>query len=591
MRQRSRSALNWVLLVVVAAACVAIAFASYQLAGFAWDQVVEYQSPYVTQPGAQDTSPTVVWVPPVLASLPTTSPVVAERVVLVIVDGMRDDIARTGMGNLSRLRTYGADVSLTVPQPSLSYPNWTTILTGAPQDISGVTTNWFEGRVPVPTLMEHADVAGKRVAVVGPEDFEQLYGVAAGPSVSLRPWPKGGYLTGTLVDDALRIAKAQDPELLVLHVPDLDEAGHEFGGASQEYRDVAYRIDVDLGRLIDGLQSDETVFVVVADHGHIDSGGHGGWEPTVTTVSGVFAGAGVKMGSVQGRLEDVAPTVAALGGFSAPSYSEAGLLRAVVATESASLLRMDDRRISAFESNYVRVVTDGIGAITATGVAASPASDARAAAAQVREERLGRERRDRLPMNAAAFVLALVAILLIAFASWRACVAALAGVFGYYVVYNVLFFGVHGYNWSLSAFNTETFVKAFMNGRMIEAIIAGVAAAAVAGVVYPLLRTEPKGSRQPEYRSGWLVLGPVTILAIQATLALQIAWYSWWYGLTISWVLPNFMWAFKADLDMVQVTALGVAALLAPLVTYLVGRYHPKVQRVRAGEEAAGSKT
>ena len=90
------------------------------------------------------------------ASVDRVAPVLAKRVVLVIVDGMRDDVSRSEMSTLVRLRTYGADVTLTAPQPSLSYPNWTTILTGAPQDISGVTTNWFEGRVPVPTLMDVA---------------------------------------------------------------------------------------------------------------------------------------------------------------------------------------------------------------------------------------------------------------------------------------------------------------------------------------------------------------------------------------------------------------------------------------------------
>ena len=51
------------------------------------------------------------------------------------------------------------------------------------------------------------------------------------------------------------------------------------------------------------------------------------------------------------------------------------------------------------------------------------------------------------------------------------------------------------------------------------------------------------------------------------------------------------MWAFKADLDMVQATALGAAALLAPLVTYLVGRYHPRVARGTVAGRVTASKT
>jgi len=74
------------------------------------------------------------------------------------------------------------------------------------------------------------------------------------------------------------------------------------------------------------------------------------------------------------------------------------------------------------------------------------------------------------------------------------------------------------------------------------------------------------------------------VLLIQGSLALQVAWYYWYWGVSITWLLPDFKWAFKADLDMVQMTALGVAALLAPLVTYFIGRVHP---RVRAGREVS----
>jgi hypothetical protein len=169
MNLRTRSLLSWILFVSGLVACVAIAYGSYQLAGYAWNQVVTYRSPYVSAPGSVPTSPTTMWVPADLKpSFDASTPVIAGRVVLVIVDGMRDDVSRSQMNTLNRLRTYGSDVALTVPQPSLSYPNWTTILTGAPQEISGVTTNWFKGRAPAPTIMDLAQEAGRRVVVVGP---------------------------------------------------------------------------------------------------------------------------------------------------------------------------------------------------------------------------------------------------------------------------------------------------------------------------------------------------------------------------------------------------------------------------------------
>lgn len=592
MRLRSRSALSWVLLVVAIVLCLGTAYGAYQLADFAWNQVIDYKSLYVREPGTTDTSPTTVWVPNELqASFNPSAPVLAKRVVLVIVDGMRDDVSRSEMGTLNRLRTYGSDITLTAPQPSLSYPNWTTILTGATQDISGVTTNWFDARVPAPTLMDVAARSGRRVAVVGPEDFATLFGTRTGPSVSLRPWPKGGYLTTTLVDDALRIAKTTDPQLMVIHLPDLDEAGHEFGGGSKEYRAVAHRIDIDLSRLVDGLQREDTAFIVVADHGHIDSGGHGGWEQVVTTVPGVFAGSGIKLGSGRGGLEQVAPTIAVLTGTPAPPYAAARALQSAVATTTGSAFVADARHHVAFIGHYIDVVTEGNSTINSSQLAGKSPAAADELAAAARLERQTIERSERLLIALGALGAALLVILAVGLASWRALVAAFAGMAGYYAVYNLLFFTVHGYNWSLSAFNTETFVKSFMNGRMIEAIVSGLVGAAIAAVVYPLLRESPRGPRDPWFRSSWLALGPATILVVEATLAVQVAWYYWWYGISITWVLPNFMWAFKADLDMVQATALGVAALLSPLVTYLVGRYHPKLAHGTVTKAVTGSKT
>ncbi len=72
---------------------------------------------------------------------------------------------------------------------------------------------------------------------------------------------------------------------------------------------------------------------------------------------------------------------------------------------------------------------------------------------------------------------------------------------------------------------------------------------------------------------------------------MQVAWFLWMWGASISWVLPDFKWAFKYDLDLVQMTAVGAAVVLAPLVSYLIGRYHPKVRARRVTAGVSASKT
>jgi hypothetical protein len=151
----------------------------------------------------------------------------------------------------------------------------------------------------------------------------------------------------------------------------------------------------------------------------------------------------------------------------------------------------------------------------------------------------------------------------------------------YHASYNALFFLVHGNRWSLSAFNSEDLIDAWMNTRLIEAAIAGLIAAAVAAAVYPLL-SPTAGPARGTHLVGWLTLGPLTVLLTQASLAIQVAWFVWAWGIEPVWGMPDLKWGFKFDLDLIQMTALAGAAVLAPLVSYLVGRYHP---RIRLSEE------
>lgn len=565
MRRPNASVGMWIALAIGIPLCLIIARGAYSLADYSWSQVVDFKSPYVSKK-----------VPAELTSTePTPAPALARRVVLIIVDGLRQDVSRSSMPALNALRAKGVDFTLTAPQPSLSFPNWTTILTGAPPAITGVTTNWHTGRVLAPTLIDTARAAGHRVAVVGPEEFADLYGIKQGKEVILRKW-SGQYLSTTLVDDALQLSKETTPSLMIIHLPDLDEAGHESGGASREYREMATQIDAEISRLSLGLEETGTVFVVTADHGHTDSGGHGGWEEQVLRVPGVFSGAGcgLAVGKGEGELAQMAPTVSALLGIRTPALAEGNVLSAAFAkTVREASSRSDAAHHVAFGTHYVGVTRGAW--VSREQAVAGDGSDAAAAAA--RETRLSSERARRMPIFVIVCIAVVVMLVVIGRASWRALVAALAGVLTYYAVYDLLFFLVHGYRWSLSAFNTETYVKTFMNWRLGEAGFAALSAVAVAAYVYPLLRREPQGPQVSKYLAGYLALGPATVLVILGTLGLQVGWFLWVWGADVVWTLPDLKEGFKYDLDLVQMTAVGGSALIAPLVAYVIGRYHPKV--------------
>lgn len=549
------------------AACAAIGYAAYALAGYSWDAVVTYRSPYAPIEGA-DQDP---------------GSAMASQTVLVIIDGLREDSSRE-MVILDRLREYGADITLVAPQPSLSYPDWTTILSGQPPFASGVVTNWHDGRAGVQTIFDTAKRAGIKTVFVGPDDFEKLYQVRSKTVATyMRKWDER-YMSGEYVDAALRLSAQYRPELLVVHLPDVDEAGHKYGGASDEYANTVAKVDADLRALVGGLLDDRTAFIVVADHGHIDAGGHGGWEPEVVTVPAVIVGPDIVLGKARGRQEDVASTVALLAGIAPPNGTAGRPLAPVAAGASGQALEAARKARYAFVAKFVQVVS------SKTDVAADyteyDATQQQMDTAErfYSEQRLKADRRRRLDLALGGLGIALFVIGLIGLVSRPAFWSALTGMLAYYVVYNGLFFLVHEYRWSLSAFNSEDMIQSWMNMRLVEAAAAMLVGAAVAALVYPLLRPRAKGAAG-EFLPGWLTLGPATALFVLATLGAQVAWFYWAWGIKPEWRLPDLLWGFKYDLDLIQATAIGFVALVTPLVTFAIGRYHPRVRRVPGHDE------
>lgn len=575
-------ALRFAPLVVGAIAGLAAAYAAYSLATYSWNQIVDYRSPYVT------------------SSMPASRPGVAQtdRLVFVIVDGLTDAQSRK-MRALQTLREHGTDLVVTTHQPSLSFPDWTTLLTGAPQQISGVLTNWFDERVPVETLMDTAASVRKRVLVAGPSSLTVLYKGDWRGGTIVKDWQpdlgvSGQYLSGSIVRDVIAKAKetTPSPQLIVVHLPDIDEAGHAYGGASKEYAATADKVDLDLGALVNALQDDHTTFVVASDHGHIATGGHGGGEDEVIRVPVVIAGPGATVGRVSGGQEDVAPTAAALLGIPVPRQSIGRIVPSVLTTPSPQALAPAHEEREAMVRRYREVVLAGSSGRPVKLIAEHGVPDDRLDSLMASDTaaRIARERTQRQPIALAVAAAALGVLIVIGILSWRALVASLAGALGYYLLYNLLFFWVHRATWSLSAFNSESQLQMFFNVRMGEAAIAVLLAAAIAADVYLALRRHP---RRPtgEFLAGWLSLGVATVLVVLSTLAIQVAWYLWQWGATVTWVIPDLRWAFKYDLDLIQATAVGAAVLLAPLMTYLVGRYHPlNTGRPHAGDVECASR-
>ncbi|MDG4860325.1 alkaline phosphatase family protein [Streptomyces sp. T-3] len=264
----------------------------------------------------------------------TAAPTATTDKVLVIgVDGaVLSRVKAANAPNLKRLMSEGltADSKLYAnPMAATSSgPGWSTIATGVWPDQHGVKDNSFTGKQfgTHPDWLTRVENAKPSLTTYAAADWEPIAstdqnGPIYSPKVDKRLSLKGD-ANGYGVEDP-KIASAAATELKntsadasFVYFGEIDVAGHSSGAASQAYLDAIGRTDKHIGTILNAVTSRPTYsqenwkILVTTDHGHTDSGGHGG---STTAERGTFViakGAGIPAGSVRHdvRLVDVAAT-------------------------------------------------------------------------------------------------------------------------------------------------------------------------------------------------------------------------------------------------------------------------------------------
>ncbi len=260
----------------------------------------------------------------------------SQRVLLVVLDGLRADVARN-LPTVSRLAASGAWADLVADGPTYSAPQYLALLTGLTPRVSGLRTNAGVRRFQLDSVPAQLRARGLRTVVVG--DEVDWWGRLAGEGFSSSEVVHPEDLVAT-------VAHSREGAAFVLaHLCEVDQMGHQYGGASPEYLAAAKVADERLGQLLEGWSG---TVAVLADHGHSDGGGHGGDEDAVRGTWLVLAGPGVRVGGqAGGRAVDVAPTLAALLGIPAPAQAEGQTLVDLLEVGSearAGLVREDAAR-------------------------------------------------------------------------------------------------------------------------------------------------------------------------------------------------------------------------------------------------------
>ncbi|HOG45397.1 MAG TPA: alkaline phosphatase family protein, partial [Anaerolineae bacterium] len=394
------------------------------------------------------------------------------------------------------------------------------------------------------------------------------------------------YANGFTADDdrlsaeaGLRFLNNFAPNLTFIYFGSLDEAGHEAGATSAAYREVAAQIDDHLRDIVAALDLRHTVLIVTSDHGQVDQGGHGGGEREVMYTPLVAAGDLVIPGDYGTINEtDIAPTIAAILGAPVPRLSQGVARFEMLRTDLATRTQVElETALQRRELANLYLPSIGHGALSETAegdveVALSSMevqnvesaySLARIAVeridremAQVRQQRILRERGLRLPL--ALLVVAVPLVLLILRGGRRGLWLFVAA-----AVTQLAYHGLYLHRVGLYSFSSIAEIDTTVMMTAENVALASLAGAAI--VLWCLIR---------EHEDSVLSIIQTSLgysLLVVYLLACQAAAVYWLNGFRITWYVPDLtatFWQLSAIVQALVVAGLG---LVLPIVLLLAG--------------------
>jgi len=269
---------------------------------------------------------------PFRASAQTTRPIPAiHGVVIISVDGLRPDLAlRADTPNIHALFNSGSySFWARTTAESVTLPSHTSMLTGVQPIKHGIQWN---SDLPLlhpvypafPTIFELAKQAGYTTAMVaGKSKFINL---ARPGSLDWQFIPDTTTVEDPVVaDQAVKIILDDQPQVLFVHFPSVDTAGHAYGWSSPQQIKAIEGADASIGRVLWALDQrnlrGSTFIIVTADHGGAGRT-HGPDDARSRHIPWIAVGPGIRRGldlTIYGDLvidtEDTFSTVAYLLGI------------------------------------------------------------------------------------------------------------------------------------------------------------------------------------------------------------------------------------------------------------------------------------
>ncbi|MEW5809754.1 MAG: alkaline phosphatase family protein [Actinomycetota bacterium] len=265
------------------------------------------------------------------------------NVLVIGIDGtnLSKILANAQNTNLFGLMQGGTTAASTiVGHTTISNPSWSSILTGAWGEQTGVINNvftpWTYSAWPtVFTQLEQFDDSIETTAISNWDVIAGIAGTGGADKVDNNlyftqvagdtDWSKTDDRVGDATEAAILAADPDVANFVFSYFVGVDENGHMHGGDSPEYAAAITNVDRNVGEILAAIvdSGQEWTIIVVTDHGHQPQKGigHGFQSPPETSTFVIANGGGFDAGAINltYSIVDVTPTVLTLFGGQPPT--------------------------------------------------------------------------------------------------------------------------------------------------------------------------------------------------------------------------------------------------------------------------------
>jgi predicted AlkP superfamily pyrophosphatase or phosphodiesterase len=216
------------------------------------------------------------------------------KTIFVLLDGCGFGVGERNLGYAEHLTEQGLGAKYRVQGelPSMSRPIYETLLTGLPVYRHGITNNLIVRRSHCTSIFDLCRKNGLKTAAAAYHWISELYVKVpfnyATDRIQLHStsiiqdgiyYFEDSYPDSHVFSDAEFLRERSNPDFLLIHSMNIDDAGHRFTSDSPEYETATAKANIVLSSCLPQWLEQGCSVLITADHGMNEFGLHGGNSP------------------------------------------------------------------------------------------------------------------------------------------------------------------------------------------------------------------------------------------------------------------------------------------------------------------------